>query len=220
MDAPNVSLAGLTLSELSERLASAGPVPGGGSASAIVGSLGASLLAMVARLSLDRPKYESYRSTNEHVLSAAEVAREELLRLADDDTAAYGRFAAARRMPKETEEQQQARNEATRAAARESSDVPMSVVRECVGLLEEILSAAGRSNLNAASDLEVAARLAAAAARGAAANVLINLPMVGDERYLGATTAELNGLLEASDRMLAHIVERVAGGVLREPEAE
>jgi formiminotetrahydrofolate cyclodeaminase len=77
---------------------------------------------------------------------------------------------------------------------------------------------AGRSNLNAASDLEVAARLAVAAAHGAGANVMINLPMVGDESYAGGVTAELNGLLSDIDRTLANVSELVAGGELRDPE--
>jgi formiminotetrahydrofolate cyclodeaminase len=94
----------------------------------------------------------------------------------------------------------------------------MEVVRECHLLLNEVEALAGRSNLNAASDLEVAGRLAAAAARGAGANVLINLPMVGDESYAGAMTAELNGLLIGIDRTLSSISEIVAGGTLRDPE--
>jgi glutamate formiminotransferase/formiminotetrahydrofolate cyclodeaminase len=218
VDSPD-DLARLTLAEFTDRLASAEPVPGGGSASAIAGSFAASLLAMVARLSLDRPKYEAYRATNERALAEGDRGRRRLLELADEDAVAYAAFAAARKMPKETEVEQETRDAATRAAARGASDVPLDVVRECSGLLDEIAAMAGRSNLNAASDLEVAARLSIAAAHGAAANVLINLPMVGDEAYAGLTTAELNGLLREADRVLASVAEIVGQGTLREPEA-
>lgn len=214
------TFASLTLAEFSERLASAAPVPGGGSASAIAGSIAASLLAMVARLSLDRPKYEPYSATNEHALETAEAARKRLLALAEDDARAYARFSAARKMPHDTPEQEEARNGATQVSARDASEVPLAVVRECARLLEEIAVVAGRSNLNAASDLEVAGRLSAAAAHGAAANVMINLPMVGDERYAGGTTAELNDLLHNIDRTVATVTEQVGAGTLRPPERD
>ena len=94
------------------------------------------------------------------------------------------------------------------------------MVDECARLLDDITAMAGRSNLNAASDLEVAARLCAAAAHGATANVLINLPMVGDEGYAGTTTAPLEGMLQRIDRSAATVAEIVGGGGLREPESE
>lgn len=218
MDEPTGSLAQLTLAEFSERLASAEPVPGGGSASALAGSIAASLLAMVARLSLDRPRYEPYRESNRAALATAEAARRRLLALADADADAYGRYSAARKLPKDTEAELQARESASRVAAREASEVPREVVRECALLLQAIESLAGRSNVNAASDLEVGARLAAAAAHGAAANVLVNLPQVGDERYAGGATAEVNGLLQDIDRWLSQVSQRVAAGTPREPE--
>ncbi|MEA2677506.1 MAG: methenyltetrahydrofolate cyclohydrolase [Chloroflexota bacterium] len=220
MDRPSDSLAGLTLSEFSERLASAEPVPGGGSGSAICGSFAGSLLAMVARLSVDRPKYAPYQKTHSRALATGERGRTVLLELAETDARAYAGFAAARKMPKETEAEQGARDEATRVAARASTEVPLSVVGECVLLLEDVTAMAGRSNLNAASDLEVAARLATAAARGAAANVYINLPMVGDEEYAATTTATIEGLLNRIERNAAQVSEIVGGGGLREPEAE
>lgn len=213
------TFASLTLADFSQRLASAEPVPGGGSASAIAGSIAASLVAMVARLSLDRPKYEQYRATNERALEAAESARTTLLTLADDDARAYAGFSAARKMPKDTPEQEEARNNATQVAARDASEVPLAIARECARVLEEIAAVAGRSNLNASSDLEVAGRLSAAAAHGAAANVMINLPMVGDERYAGGTKAELNHLLRDVDRTLARIAQDTGRGTLRTPES-
>lgn len=218
MEGSQETLADLTLAEFSELLASADPVPGGGSASAVAGSIAAGLVAMVARLSLDRPRYEPYRQTNERGLEAAEAARTRLLRLADDDARAYGGFAAARKMAHETPEQEEARNRATQVSAREASEVPLAVARECAGMLEVIATLAGRSNLNAASDLVVAGRLSAAAAHGAAANVLINLPMVGDERYAGGTRVEVNELLRDVDRTMARVAQYVAGGTLRTPE--
>ena len=208
----------MTLAEFSDRLASSEPVPGGGSASAVVASIAASLLEMVARLSLDRPKYEPYRATNERALATAEAARRRLLQLADDDARAYAGFAAARKMPRENSDQEEARGAATRVAARESSEAPLDVVRECARLLEEISSVAGRSNLNAGSDLEVAGRLSAAAAHGAAANVRINLPMVGDEQYAGGAKIEINHLLRDVDRTLARVSQYVGRGTLRAPE--
>jgi formiminotetrahydrofolate cyclodeaminase len=219
MAGPQETFASLTLAEFTERLASAEPVPGGGSASAVAGSIAAALMAMVARLSLDRPRYEPYRQTNERGLETAEAARARLLQLADDDARAYGGFSAARKMTHETPEQEEARTHATQLAAREASEVPLAVARECARMLEVIATLAGRSNLNAASDLEVAGRLSAAAAHGAAANVLINLPMVGDERYAGGMRAELSELLRDVDRTLARVVQHVGGGSLRAPEA-
>jgi len=92
-------------------------------------------------------------------------------------------------------------------------------VQECAEVMVAVEAMTGRSNLNASSDLEVAGRLAAAGAHGAAANVMINLPSVGDERYAGGTMAELTKLLETIDRLGAQISQRVAAGTLREPEA-
>jgi formiminotetrahydrofolate cyclodeaminase len=182
--------------------------------------MAASLLAMVSRLSTDRPKYADYAATHARALEVGDSARARLLVLADDDARAYGAYQAARKMPRETEAEQQAREQASQTAARGASEAPLDVVRECARILIAVEAMAGRSNLNASSDLEVAARLGAAAARGAAANVMINLPSVGDEEFAGITRAQVTELVETIDRLAAQVSQRVASGALREPEAE
>ena len=76
---------------------------------------------------------------------------------------------------------------------------------------------AGRSNPNAASDVDVAALLREAAARGAAANVLINLPETGDPEYEGATTTRVTELLSAIEDLASSAHHAVASGARREP---
>ena len=185
------SLGDLSVTEFGDRLASSEPVPGGGSASAIAASVAASLLAMVSRLSLDRPKYEPYRGSIDRALPVAERLRVRFIDLADEDAIAYSGYMDARKFPKETPEEQKARDAALQAAARRSTEAPLETVRLCAQLMDSIESLAGRSNLNAASDLEVAAQLCNAAARGAAANVLINLPsasnsLLAERRFRGS----------------------------------
>lgn len=217
---PDETYGELTLDDFTARLASAEPVPGGGSASAVAASLAGSLLAMVAGLSTGRPKYAAYERTIARAQVAGSRARTRMLALADEDAAAYQAFGAAMKLPRDTEEATAARAAAIRTAALGASEVPMDVVRECHALIQEVEALAGRSNLNASSDLNVASLLAEAAARGAGANVLINLPMIGDERLAGGMGAELHGHLSDIGDAAARIREIVGAGELLDPESE
>jgi formiminotetrahydrofolate cyclodeaminase len=210
----------LTLAAFVDQLASAEPVPGGGSASAVAASLGAGLVAMVATLSEGRPKYADYASTHTTAGNVGRALATRLLELADEDAAAYAVFGAALRMAKATETEQGARREALRVAARTASLVPLACVEACLDVVRAADSLAGRSNLNASSDLAVACLLAAAAAHGAAANVLVNLPAVGDETFAAETSVQVANLLDEIDTVSLATREVVASGQLRPPLAE
>ncbi len=209
-----------TVAAFSEALASASPVPGGGSAAALAASLAASLAAMVARLSADRPKYVAYATTHARALEAAEAARTSFLRLADEDADAYAAFGDARRLPRETPDQSASRAAAISAAAVRAAEVPLEVVRQCHALVHEIESLAGRSNLNAASDLDVGGLLVLAAARGAAANVITNIPSIDDKRVTGSMLTEVESRLHEIESAVARVHGQVRSGNLRGPETQ
>lgn len=207
-----------TLAGFVDRLASAEPVPGGGSASAVAASLGAALVTMVAELSLGRAKYAEYEPTLTAAAEGGRALADRFLEIADEDSRAYAQYAAALKQPRETEDQQAARRTAIRAAALHASETPLACLEACVELAGLAEGLAGRSNLNAASDVAVAALLAEAAARGASENVMINLGAIGDEA--------LAELLRARALSLVHVVEDAASrareaalrGELREPQ--
>jgi formiminotetrahydrofolate cyclodeaminase len=216
----NVSFSDLTIAQFVGRLSSAEPVPGGGSASAMAAALGASLISMVAALSNGKPKYAAYEST----LVRCEVVGHELgaefLRLADRDAEAYAGYSAALKMPRETEEQKLARQSAIQSAARAASEAPFDCVKACARLVTAAEALAGRSNVNAASDVLVAALLGEAAARGAAENVLINLPSTGDEQYADSMRWRVDHALHDITATAARTREIVLSGQSQEPEPE
>lgn len=207
----------LTLGGFVDELASAAPVPGGGSASAIAASLGAALIAMVAALSAGRPKYAEHAALHASAAETGQRLKRRFLDLADEDATAYGAFAAAMKMPRDSDAERDVRREAMREAARTASEVPLATVEACLELVAAAESLVGRSNVNAASDLDVATLLGEAAGRGAAANVLINLPAVDDESYTGETTARVMGLLDSIEELAASVHAAVRSGEAREP---
>ncbi len=207
----------LTLEAFVRRLASAEPVPGGGSASAIAASLGASLVAMVAVLSEGRPKYAAHAVMHAVMGARGRELADRFLTLADEDAAAYGAFSAAMKLPKETEVDRAARSVALRAAALTAAEVPLRCVEACRDLVIAAEALAGRSNVNASSDLVVASLLAEAAARGGAANVLVNLPSIGDEAAAKRLTLRVDGLLGEVERLAGATRQAVYSGVGRPP---
>jgi len=199
----------LPLEQFLDEIASVSPTPGGGTAAAAAGAAGAALVEMVAALTLAKEKYAGVHETVAAIAQKARAARSELLELAQEDSLAYDGVVAARRLPKETEEEKKTRSEAIQESNRHASQVPMRTARAAARLLAVLPELVEKGNPNALSDAGAAALLLDAAAEGALLNVGINLSGISDQELVGAMQRETAAIQQETQRLRSHVLQAV-----------
>jgi formiminotetrahydrofolate cyclodeaminase len=200
----------MPLDALLNAFTSSDPTPGGGSASALPGAVGASLLAMVAGLPKTRHGSDEDRQALDAARGALVELRDRLAELVDRDTEAYDRVMAAFRLPKGSDEEKAARSAAIQAALRTATETPLAVMRACAEAVRLGDTVAERGNPSASSDVQVGLELAVAGLRGAKLNVEINLGSVKDGAFVEGAAADVARLLAEAEAGAARARARLA----------
>ncbi|MDE5956334.1 MAG: cyclodeaminase/cyclohydrolase family protein, partial [Bacteroidales bacterium] len=164
----------MTCKDFADETASESPAPGGGSISAYMGALGAALGTMVANLSAHKPGWDGRWKEFSDRAEQGQASMKALLALVDEDTAAFNRIMAALGMPKGSEDEKKAREDALEAATLYATEVPLKTMETALGCYALLEAMALEGNPNSVSDAGVGVLAATAAVRGAHLNVKIN----------------------------------------------
>lgn len=183
-----------TVNEFLAAVRSPDPTPGGGSAAALAGAMGASLLAMVAGLPKSRAANEDDVARLSGAGERCTALADELTALIDRDSAAYDLVLAAYKKPKSTEEEKAARSAAIQEAMRAAIAAPLDVMRACAAAAQQGAVVAELGLASASSDVQVGLALLGAGLRGAQLNVETNLESVKDAGYVAKVREELDRL--------------------------
>ena len=180
------------LGDYLDALASKAGTPGGGSAAGITGAQACALMEMVCRLTRDQDAVIA------PILAAADAARARFLELARHDMDRFNEVMSAWRAP---EAERQSR---LQPALKGAAEVPLAMIDEAVGLIDDLVELSSVGNPNLITDTGIAALLLEATIRSSRLNVLINLQTIDDTKFVSST----NAALEDASRHLA-ILEKV-----------
>ena len=199
----------MTIQEFAMQTASNEPVPGGGSISALAGSLAAALTEMVAGLTIGKKKYAD---VEEEMKEAVEPMKAVCAQLLDDikrDSESFDQYMQALTLPKETEEEKEARTEAMQNGLKAAVEVPLSVAKAACGILPYAETMVVKGNKTAVTDALVATMMARTAVLGAGFNVKINLESIKDQEYVDKIGKEVEDLekqaIEQEKKILAKL---------------
>jgi formiminotetrahydrofolate cyclodeaminase len=179
-----------------DELASSAPTPGGGSAAAIMGAMGAALVSMVCSVTTAKQGHEAVALELNSVRDESEHLRARLTAMVADDIAAFDGLMAAYRLPKASEAEKSRRAEAIQTNLRAATETPLACARACAEVVALSRRAGEKGYAGVISDAGVGVLAANSALRSAALNVYINAPALKDRAYADAATAEIEKLLE------------------------
>lgn len=205
-----MKLAELRVDEFASILASDAPAPGGGSAAALEGALGAALTSMVCSLTVGKKKYADYQELAETTQKKAAELKDRFIDVMDRDTATFNTLSAAFGMPKETDEEKAARSAAIQDGLKACTRTPFEMMELAVEALELTEAVVGRSNASAMSDLGVSALSLGSALKGAWLNVLINIGSIKDQAFAAEYREKGEALLARGSELSDAIYRRVA----------
>lgn len=199
----------MNLRVFANETASESPAPGGGSISAYVGTLGASLAAMVANLSAAKRGWEDQTTFFSKAGVEAQEIKEKLLRLVDDDTRAFDGIMQAFALPKSTKEEKDARSMAIQSATKVAIETPLQVMRFALASFKPIQEMIKHGNPNSITDAGVGALCARTAVYGAYLNVKVNISGLKDKSYSDSVMREAETILKEALNLEAEVLEQV-----------
>jgi formiminotetrahydrofolate cyclodeaminase len=194
-----------------EQLAAPTPTPGGGSAGAYAGAMGAGLVAMVAGLTIGKKKYAEVEAEMQAIRVMAEKLRKDLTQAVDDDASSFEVLMATFKLPKDTDEQKSARNSAIIQATLNAAHIPLNVSEDAVKVMELAFKCAKDGNLNAISDSMSGFAMARAALTAAGYNVRININSLEDKSAGEKMLKELAELEKKADKLESDIRQVIQG---------
>jgi formiminotetrahydrofolate cyclodeaminase len=192
-----------------DELASGTPTPGGGSAAAIMGAMGAALISMVCNVTIGKKGHEGVEADMKSVRDDSEKLRMRLTAMVAEDIAAFDGLMAAYRLPKVTEEDKSRRAAAIQSSLRAATETPLACARACAQVVALSKRAGEKGYAGVISDAGVGVLAANTALRSAALNVYINAPSLKDRAFADAATAELEQLLDTCARESELVFELV-----------
>jgi glutamate formiminotransferase/formiminotetrahydrofolate cyclodeaminase len=181
-------------------LASDSPTPGGGSAAAYSGAMGAGLVAMVARLTVGKKKYAGVEERMKSIVRQAEELRAQQTAAVSQDAEAFNQVMAAFKLPKDSDGEKEARSKAIQEATAGAALVPLGVAERAVDTIELAREAAQVGNVNAISDAASAVALARACFQGASLNVRINAQGLKDQKQAKSWLKTLDDLAKRIEK--------------------
>jgi formiminotetrahydrofolate cyclodeaminase len=177
-------------------LAGGNPTPGGGSAAAIMGAMGAALVSMVCNVTVGKKGYEGVETEMRAILQESERVRGRLTAMVAEDIAAFDSIMAAYKLPKISDEDKTRRAAAIQAGLRRATEAPLDCARVCAEVIALARRASEHGYLNVISDGGVGVLAGFTGLRSAALNVYINAPHLKDRAFAEAASAEIESLVE------------------------
>jgi len=194
-----------------EKLSSDTPTPGGGSASALAGTLSASLILMTAGLSLKKGKMKERELRG--IKKAVSGIQKRLFRAIEEDAKSYEAVLKAFHLPKATEKERLVRSNAIQQAYRKATITPQLVCQQSIELLEYSNTLILKGNPNALSDVGVAAFLADTAVKGGLLNIGINLGPVRDKSFKKKMHSLAKRLEKRRNQIMGRIQKKLKGSL-------
>ena len=194
-----------SMQDFLDELAGKAPTPGGGSAAAVMGAMGAALVSMVAHFTVGKKGYEAVEAEAAGLLQQAEALRRQLMDMVRADVDAFNQVMAAYGLARDTDARKAARSEAIQTALKQATDVPLACARLCAEVIRLTRPIAAIGNKNVISDAGVAVVAAEAALRSAALNVYVNIGAIKDEVYVADRRQKLEQILAGSERLTEEV---------------
>ena len=208
-DKSKKKLVDLTCKGFCDETASDSPAPGGGSVSAYMGALAASLGTMVANLTGGKAAYDDEWERYSDIAVKGQALKDELLHFVDEDTNAFNKIMDAFALPKKTDDEKAARSAAIQEATKFATEVPFKTMQKSFEAFEIVRAMIEFGNPNSVTDGGVGALAARSAVMGAHLNVKINASSLKDEAFKNDILSKAAQIEAAAIKEEAELIKMV-----------